>query len=199
MFAIEDKFGINREEKFTELGNKICLVCTSFEPRSQINSDEIIIDFKWSICAQAFEPYRNIEAATLFDFKYQEIAGAKGVRSYTNADKRVDLEVIDGVPQPKMIQATDEFGNPAFLPELDENGEVVTIPEVIPAVIVDEAEVEPERTIYHIQYTPDPVMVPVMIGNIDFWVKFGGSAIIQDLQFTLNQISKSDISTLVKL
>lgn len=33
MFTIEDKFGINREEKFTELGNKICLICTSFEPR----------------------------------------------------------------------------------------------------------------------------------------------------------------------
>lgn len=199
MFAIEDKFGINREEKFTELGNKICLICTSFEPRSAVNSDEIIIDFKWSICAKAFEPYRNIESATLFDYKYQEIAGAKGVMSYTNADKRVDLEIVDGVPQPKMIQATDEFGNPAFLPQLDVNGEAITIPEIIPAVIVDEIEVEPERTIYHVQYTINPVMVPVMIGNIDFWVKFGGAAIIQDLQFTTSQISKSDISTFIKL
>ena len=199
MFVIEDKFGINREEKFTELGNKICLICTSFEPRSAVNSDEIIIDFKWSICAKAFEPYRNIEAPTLFDYKYQEIAGAKGVRSYTNADKRVDLEIVNGVPQPKMIQATDEFGNPAFLPQLDVNGEAITIPEIIPAVIVDEIEIEPERTIYHVQYTTDPVMVPVMIGNIDFWVKFGGASIIQDLQFTTSQISKSDISTFIKL
>ena len=199
MFVIEDKFGINREEKFTELGNKICLICTSFEPRSAVNSDEIIIDFKWSICAKAFEPYRNIEAPTLFDYKYQEIAGAKGVRSYTNADKRVDLEIVDGVPRPKMIQATDEFGNPAFLPQLDVNGDVVTIPEIIPAVIENDVEIEPEHTIYHVQYTDTPVMIPVMIGNIDFWLKWGGQGIIQDLKFTNTQISMSDISTFIKL
>lgn len=200
MFAVIDKFGINRKEKFTELGNKICIVCDGFGAKSELNSDEIALELKWKVSIQALTPYRNIENPTLKDYKYQEIAGvAAGVRAYTNADKRQDLEIVNGVPTPKFEQARDEFGNLLYMPELDENGEVVTIPEVIPAVIVDDMEVEPERTINHILYTIEPVMIPTMIGNIDFWLKFGGAGIVQDLSFTLYQISLNDISSFVKL
>lgn len=163
MFAIEDKFGINREEKFTELGNKICLVCTSFEPRSEVNSSEIFIDFKWVLCVQSLAPFRNTENPTLWDYKYQEIEGAKGVRTYSNADKRIDLEIVDGVPQPVFEQAKDEFDNLLF----EEDGTT-------------------------------PIMIPKTIRNIDFWMKFGGDGIIEDLQYTNTQTSMQPIETFYK-
>lgn len=154
--AIQDKFGELREEKFTELGNKICLVCDRFGGSSAINSSEILLNFNWKVCIQAIEPFRNLQSPTLQDYKYQEIVGASnGYKAYSNNDLRVDLEIINGVPTPIMIQAFDIENN--------------------------------------------SYMTPKMIGNIDFWMKFGGDAIIQDLNFTLYQISLLDISNFVKL
>lgn len=181
MFAIEDKFGAERQEYFTELGNKICLVCDMFGGGSSVNSGEITLEFKWKVCAQSLDPYHNISTPTLFDYKYQEIAGvAQGIKSYSNLDKRVDLQIINGTPQPKFEQAKDDESNLMYFPELDENGGIVVINDIV-------------------QYTTNPIMMPVMIGNIDFWLKFGGQAILQDLKFTLGQISISDISTFIKL
>ena len=164
-FAIQDKFGALREEKFTELGNKICLVCDKFGGVSAVNTGEILLEFNWKVCVQAIEPFRNISNPTLQDYKYQEIVGASnGYKSYSNNDLRVDLEIVNGVPTPKFEQAKGVLGELLF------ESDGVT-----------------------------PIMTPIMIGNIDFWMKFGGDSIIQDLNFTLYQISMSDISNFIKL
>jgi hypothetical protein len=174
MFAVE-KLNVK-----THTGLDICIVCDKFGASSSVQSDDIVLEFKWKVCAQSILPFRNVENPTLKDYYYEPIAGvAEGLKTYSNSDLRVDLEIIDGVPNPKFEQAKDEFGNLMFVPELDENGEIVLVDEVP-------------------QYTADPVMIPVMIGNIDFWLKFGGSAILQDLAFTLSQIKQQPVTSFIK-
>lgn len=158
MFAVEKLNVKNRS------GLEICIVCDRFGARSEINSNEIVLDFFWKVCTQSIEPFRNVENPTPKDYYYEQIVGvAEGVKTYSNADLRVDLEIVNGVPTPKFEQAKDELGNLLF----EEDG--VT-----------------------------PIMIPVMIGNIDFWLKFGGDGILADLAFTLSQIKQQPINTFIK-
>lgn len=145
MFAVE-KLNVK-----THTGLDICIVCDRFGASSSVNSDEIVLEFRWKVCSKSIDPIRNFENPTLTDYFYEPIAGvAEGVKTYSNSDLRIDLEIVDGVPTPKF--------------QKDENGD----------------------------------LAPVMIGNIDFWIKFGGSAILQDLEYTLSQIGQQPVETFIK-
>ena len=145
----------------TKTGLELALKCVEFSGTEAVNSTEPILNFKYAILAQSVEPFRNVENPVLEDFYYEKLS--EGFKSYSNQTLRVDLEIVNGVPQPKMEQAKDELDNLLF----EEDG--IT-----------------------------PIMIPTMIGNIDFWVKFGGDAIIADLNFTLSQIKQEPIETFYK-
>lgn len=145
----------------TKTGLELALKCIEFSGTEAVNSIDPVLDFKYAVLAQSVEPFRNADNPDLEDYYYEKLS--EGFKSYSNQTLRVDLEIVNGVPQPKMEQAKDEFDNLLFL----EDG--IT-----------------------------PIMIPTMIGNIDFWLKFGGDAIIADLDFTLSQIKQEPIETFYK-
>ena len=145
----------------TKTGLELALKCIEFSGTESVNSTDSILNFKYAVLAQSVEPFRNVENPALEDFYYEKLS--EGFKSYSNQTLRVDLEIVDGVPQPKLEQAKDEFDNLLF----EEDGTT-------------------------------PIMIPKMIGNIDFWLKFGGDAIIADLYFTLGQIKLEPIETFYK-
>lgn len=161
----------------TKTGLELALKCIEFFGTESVNSTEPILNFKYAVLAQSVEPFRNVENPALEDFYYEKLS--EGFKSYSNQTLRQDLEIVDGVPHPAFEQAKDEFDNLLFEPELDENNQIVVIDDVI-------------------QYTTTPIMIPKMIGNIDFWLKFGGDGIIADLYFTANQIKQEPIETFYK-
>lgn len=145
----------------TKIGLELALKCIEFSGTESVNSIDPILNFKYAVLAQSVEPFRNVEYPALEDYYYEKLS--EGFKAYSNQTLRVDLEIVNGVPQPIMEQAKDEFDNLLFL----EDG--IT-----------------------------PIMIPTMIGNIDFWLKFGGNAIIADLYFTLSQIKQEPIETFYK-
>lgn len=161
----------------TKTGLELALKCIEFSGTESVNSIDSILNFKYAVLAQSVEPFRNVDNPDLEDFYYEKLS--EGFKSYSNQTLRVDLEIVNGVPQPIFEQAKDENGNLLFEPELDENNQIIMIDDVI-------------------QYTTTPIMIPKMIGNIDFWLKFGGNAIISDLNFTLSQIKQEPIETFYK-
>jgi len=161
----------------TKTGLELALKCIEFSGTEAVNSTAPVLNFKYAVLAQSVSPFRNIENPSLEDYYYEKLS--EGFKSYSNQTLRQDLEIVNGVPTPIFEQAKDEFDNLLFEPELDENNQVVIIDDVI-------------------QYTDTPIMIPKMIGNIDFWLKFGGDAIIADLGFTLSQIKQEPLETFYK-
>jgi hypothetical protein len=145
----------------TKTGLELALKCIEFSGTELVNSTDPILNFKYAVLAQSVEPFRNIEDPALEDFYYEKLS--EGFKSYSNQTLRVDLEIINGVPQPIIEQAKDE------------NGELLFEEDGITAI-----------------------MIPKMIGNIDFWLKFGGDAVLADLAFTLSQIKQEPLQTFYK-
>ncbi len=165
----------------TKTGLELALKCIEFSGTESVNSEAPVLKFKWTVCKQSLEPFRKIQAKdeqgellfeedgttpiflppTLEDYYYEKLSD--GYKDYSNQTLRQDLEIVNGVPQPKLEQAKDEFDNLLF----EEDGTT-------------------------------PIMIPKMIGNIDFWLKFGGDAIIADLYFTAGQIKQEPLETFYK-
>jgi hypothetical protein len=145
----------------TKTGLELALKCIEFSGTEAVNSNDPILNFKYAVLVQSVEPFQNVENPSLEDYYYEKLS--EGFKSYSNQTLRVDLEIVNGIPQPILEQAKNENGDLLF----EEDG--VT-----------------------------PIMIPTMIGNIDFWLKFGGSAVLQDLKYTLSQIGQQPVETFIK-
>lgn len=138
-------FPITKLNAKTNTGLELVLKCVGFSGIEAVNSTEPILRFKYAVCEQSLEPFRNIENPSMEDYIYKELN--EGSKDYSNQTLRQDIEIINGIPTP--------------------------------------------------QFEQDGV-TPKMIGNIDFWLKFGGDGIIADLYFTLSQIKQEPLETFYK-
>ena len=120
----------------------------------------------------------------ILNFKYAVLA--QSVEPFRNVDNP-DLE---DYYYEKLSEGFKSYSNQTLRVDLE-------IVNGVPTPIFEQAKDEFDNLLFE-EDGITPIMIPKMIGNIDFWLKFGGNAIIADLGFTLSQIKQEPLETFYK-
>lgn len=120
----------------------------------------------------------------ILNFKYAVLA--QSVEPFRN----VENPALEDYYYEKLSEGFKSYSNQTLRVDLE-------IVNGVPTPIFEQAKDEFDNLLFE-EDGITPIMIPTMIGNIDFWLKFGGNAVIADLYFTLGQIKQEPIETFYK-
>jgi hypothetical protein len=120
----------------------------------------------------------------ILNFKYAVLA--QSVEPFRN----VENPSLEDYYYEKLSEGFKSYSNQTLRVDLE-------IVNGVPTPIFEQAKDEFDNLLFE-EDGVTPIMIPKMIGNIDFWLKFGGNGIIADLYFTVGQIKQEPLETFYK-
>jgi len=165
----------------TKTGLELALKCIEFSGTESVNSEEPVLKFKYAVLAQSLEPFRKIQAKDEQGELLFEEDGTTPIFLPPTLEDYYYETLSDGYK---------DYSNQTLRQDLE-------IVNGIPQPAFEQAKDELDNLLFEEDGTT-PIMIPVMIGNIDFWLKWGGQGIIADLYFTVGQIKQEPIETFYK-
>jgi len=165
----------------TKTGLELALKCVRFAGSEDVNSEDPILKFEYAVCEQSLEPFRKIQSKNEQGELLFEEDGITPIFLPPTLEDYYYKKLSDG---------SKDYSNQTLRQDLE-------IVNGIPQPAFEQAKDELDNLLFE-EDGVTPIMIPVMIGNIDFWLKWGGQGIIADLYFTAGQIKQEPLETFYK-